>query len=1000
MALTGTGSDIDIQISGDSDGLQAAIGNAIRDMSEFEQAVAGVGLALSALATEGIRRSVMAASDFQTAMADVEKVTDPETAREMNGAIREMAGELPLAHKQLAELAAQAGRMGAEGTAEVQEFTRVAAEMGMATELSVNQAGTALGKMSSALGEPLENVGGLADAINELSNNFEANSAEIVDSTQRSGQALRALGLESDQILGLAAAFNEVSPSSELAAQKMQQVSEAMMAPENVQMFAGALGVTSDEFVKMRDKSPEQTMLALMNAVDDGTLSWEQLSSQLSNQQARAFRDTSSSADRMREAMGLSNDAVAEGGSLAREVAVDTDTLSSRVQILKNRFENMAIAAGENLLPTLERLVDQLIGAVDWFEDINRSTGGWLGTLGLIATAIGGVATAAGVLIKAMGGIAAIKAVVVSATGIISTAIGALSLPITAVIAAVGLFAAAFATDFAGVRTHTMRVVNALRNALQPAFQWLADQGPPLFERIKTAVISFAERAEPVIRRVVVAIADGLIATIQWLAKVVPPIIQKQINDWKLFAEIISTSISFVKNEVIKPYVAWFREQWAQHGTEITQIVRDMWAKITKAYRLFDENVRPIINAIFGWILTKIIGLMNKMRDRTSEGLAEIKAFWNRWGDEIMLVAQMAFDAIKLAVETSFDALTTIIAVGLQLIQGDWKGAWNSIKDFLRRTLDRIIAHAQKWGPKLISWVSGLVEDVIGWFKDLASRLIGNSIIPEMFNAILRAAESFASDIVSKISQMVDRAVQKAIEWKNRTVQAVRTLKNDAVSKAGKLRDQVVNKVEELASSAIEKIQQFATDAVGEFKEMVTSAANGISSKASEVVGEVEEMVDDALEKATDISTDFKAAGEGLVEDFAQGIRNKIDKVTGAAQAVADAVDRNMPSSDAKEGPLSNISKYGPAFVDEVASGLTGNLRQLERAADAVAGTMLPDVDPSALANAGATRAASGGGTTSRDTIINVDIGTVEASSRREGREAGRAIIDEIRSGL
>ena len=137
MALGGgsTASDIQVEIAGNSSSLRSAISDAVSSLGDMRNAALIAGGALATLASQGIRSSVNAAGEFEAAMANVEKVTDSETVAQLGESIRELSTRIPLAHEELAALATQAGRMGAEGAEEIEAFTEVAASMGAATVL-------------------------------------------------------------------------------------------------------------------------------------------------------------------------------------------------------------------------------------------------------------------------------------------------------------------------------------------------------------------------------------------------------------------------------------------------------------------------------------------------------------------------------------------------------------------------------------------------------------------------------------------------------------------------------------------------------------------------------------------------------------------------------------------------------------------------------------------------------------------------------------------------
>ena len=62
------------------------------------------------------------------------------------------------------------------------------------------------------------------------------------------------------------------------------------------------------------------------------------------------------------------------------------DNLNGKVTEMKSRFEGLKIELGEKLMPILERIVDWISGAIDWFSSLDE------GTQNLILTAMGVVA--------------------------------------------------------------------------------------------------------------------------------------------------------------------------------------------------------------------------------------------------------------------------------------------------------------------------------------------------------------------------------------------------------------------------------------------------------------------------------------------------------------------------------------------------------------------------------------------------------------------------------
>ena len=77
---------------------------------------------MAASAAGGIAEATKSASDFESQMANIEKVTDLETAAELEGRFMDLAETIPVSRGALINLGEQAAKFGAEGPAEIEKF--------------------------------------------------------------------------------------------------------------------------------------------------------------------------------------------------------------------------------------------------------------------------------------------------------------------------------------------------------------------------------------------------------------------------------------------------------------------------------------------------------------------------------------------------------------------------------------------------------------------------------------------------------------------------------------------------------------------------------------------------------------------------------------------------------------------------------------------------------------------------------------------------------------
>jgi phage-related protein/uncharacterized membrane-anchored protein YhcB (DUF1043 family) len=100
----------------------------------------------------------------------------------------------------------------------------------------------------------------------------------------------------------------------------------------------------------------------------------------------------------------------------------------------------------------------------------------------------------------------------------------------------------------------------------------------------------------------------------------------------------------------------------------------------------------------------------------------------------------------------------------------------------------------------------------------------------------------------------------------------------------------------------------------------------------------------------------FSSAGRGLINAFADGISSAFGRVRDVVKGGLDAVRRLLPFSDAKEGPLSDLTLSGRRLMETIATGVGQGSGALHSAVEDGLGGL-----PSAVISAGVTSTASGG---------------------------------------
>lgn len=180
------------------------------------------------------------------------------------------------------------------------------------------------------------------------------------------------------------------------------------------------------------------------------------------------------------------------------------------------------------------------------------------------------------------------------------------------------------------------------------------------------------------------------------------------------------------------------------------------------------EDVLPLLPEItkgIAEIVNKAAPILGKLFTIVVETLDLIATIWREWGDEITFVVTSTLDVVVPIVSAALDIIAGIIRTVTAIIEGDWSGAWDGIKQVVRGALDLIAgilraalgqqirigreALSRLWAFFADGW-AGAVETVRGWRDDVLGFIRG------MPAGIRRAASGMWDGILDRFRDMVD----------------------------------------------------------------------------------------------------------------------------------------------------------------------------------------------------------------------------------------------------
>ena len=331
---------------------------------------AKVAFGAMAASGAGLAAVVNKAMQFESAMADVAKVVDGTSGQmaALNGRIKEMTATIPLAATELAQIAAAGGQLGIP-IEKLDQFIELAAQMATAFNMSAEQAGNAVAKLSNIFNIPLEDVRKLGDAINTLGNTTAAQEGAIVEVLTRIGGTATQFGLTAQQAAALATAMLSLGVSAEVAGTGinaiLSKLQTANIQGKDFQAALTEMGVSAATLAQDIRAHPQKALddfLATLAQIEKGKQA-EILARLFGVEYQDDVARLLTGLDGYKKALASVGDQAATAGAMQKEFETRVQTSEAQIKLLKNGVETLATNLGTALLPALKVVVGGLADA-------------------------------------------------------------------------------------------------------------------------------------------------------------------------------------------------------------------------------------------------------------------------------------------------------------------------------------------------------------------------------------------------------------------------------------------------------------------------------------------------------------------------------------------------------------------------------------------------------------------------------------------------------------
>lgn len=377
-----------------------------------QKASANWSQAVSNLAGTAMKTAVLAAPlvgatkaamEFESEMAEIRKVVDfdtPEQFKQMGQDILDLSTKMPMAASGIAKIVAAGGQAGI-AKEDLLEFAQDAVKMGVAFDLTADQAGDMMAKWRSAFDLNQDGVVALADKINYLGNTTAASAPLISDVVTRIGPLGEIGGVASGEIAALGATMIQTGTKSDVAATGIKNLILGMSIGEKATKSQAAafqqLGFDAADMAKRMQTDAKGAILDVFHAIQ--ALPKDQQAGVLKDlfgeESIGAISPLLSKLYLLEDNFNKVSDATKYGGSVDAEYAARCETTANQMYLFKNSMTAVAIEIGSALLPAINSILRSIVPVVVAFANWAKEHQVLIQTMVALAASFAGVLLAA-----------------------------------------------------------------------------------------------------------------------------------------------------------------------------------------------------------------------------------------------------------------------------------------------------------------------------------------------------------------------------------------------------------------------------------------------------------------------------------------------------------------------------------------------------------------------------------------------------------------------------
>ena len=367
---------------------------------------------------------------------------------------------------------------------------------------------------------------------------------------------------------------------------------------------------------------------------------------------------------------------------------------------------------------------------------------------------------------------------------------------------------------------------------------------------------------------------------------------------YKAVSSAINEVVAFVK-QIFGSLISW----WNENHQLILQTAETVWNAIKSVVETIVNAIAPVIEA--GW--NTIVPIVTTAWDL----IQIITGDWSGAWETLKTIALSIWEGIKSAVGIAIQGLTQIIQAGLELLNQIWTAIWNVIATVLQTIWDLIVSIVQSG----IQVVSDVINTTLTFISE-----IWNTI----WNAILTVLQTVWNAITETVTTVIN---------------VIKTTIETVLNAISDIWNTIWGGIKDFTGSIWDGISSIISGTLGAITSAITGAWNGISSFLSGIMNGISSFISSTWNGITSGISGFM---NGITSTISNGWNTVVSTVTTAGSNIVSAVTNAFSNAvnGAKNFVGSAISAGADlinGFVDGV-KNFAGNL--INAVGDAVNGAI------------------------------------------------------------